>query len=84
MSAATVYLEGFPFGSLTAMLEAALAAVPPVMAPALCPLPYRSDDFALHDEPVPEDVDAYVARALALASRQITNPASGGAVRERA
>ena len=82
LAAATVYLEGFPFGSLTAMLEAALAAVPPVMAPALCPLPYRSDDFALQDEPVPEDVDAYVARALALASRQITNPASGGTVRD--
>lgn len=68
LAAADVYLEGFPFGSLTALLEAVLAGLPPVLAPAMCPLPYRSDDFSLAALPVPEDVNAYVAMACALAA----------------
>ena len=68
VAAATVYLEGFPFGSLTALLEAVLGGLPPVLAPAQCPLPYRSDDFALASVSVPEDIPAYVREARALAT----------------
>ncbi len=68
VAAATVYLEGFPFGSLTALLEAVLGGLPPVLAPAQCPLPYRSDDFALASVSVPEDIPAYVREAEALAT----------------
>lgn len=64
--AADIYLEGFPFGSLTALLEAALAGLPIVLAPAECPLPFRSDDFAL-TMAAPMNMDAYVAAAVKLA-----------------
>ena len=69
LAAADVYLEGFPFGSLTAMLEAVLAGIPPVLAPASCPLPYRSDDFALATLEIPKDSDQYVLMAAELAER---------------
>lgn len=69
LAAADVYLEGFPFGSLTAMLEAVLAGIPPVLAPASCPLPYRSDDFALATLEIPKDADQYVLMAVDLAAR---------------
>ena len=67
LAAANIYLEGFPFGSLTAMLEAVIAGLPPVLAPAQCPLPYRSDDFGLDDLSVAPDIEAYVQLATALA-----------------
>jgi hypothetical protein len=67
LAAADVYLEGFPFGSLTALLEATLAGVTPVLAPKTCPLPYRSDDFSIADLPTPEDINAYVEIATEFA-----------------
>lgn len=66
-AAATVYLEGFPFGSLTAMLEAVLAGLPPVLAPVQCPLPYRSDDFEFFDFAAPRDTEEYSRTAIFLA-----------------
>lgn len=77
LAAADVYLEGFPFGSLTALLEAALAGIPPVLAPMTCPLPFRSDDLALDDITPPEDVDEYVAQAEALANDEHARAALG-------
>lgn len=44
---ADVYIEGFPFGTTTALLEAALRAVPVVLAPASCPPPYGTDGVAI-------------------------------------
>jgi hypothetical protein len=76
-AAADVYLEGFPFGSLTALLEAVLAGIPPILAPECCPLPYRSDDFALNAVAVPKDTNQYVQMAAELGSHTtIRSPAS--------
>lgn|GEM_PF-2966230 len=47
--ASDIYIEGFPFGSTTALLEAGLQGVPVVLAPAECPPPYGSDGVALDD-----------------------------------
>lgn len=66
-AAADIYLEGFPFGSLTALLEAVQSGLPPVLAPAQVPLPYRSDDYSLADTNVPSDTSDYVSIAFALA-----------------
>lgn len=81
LAAADVYLEGFPFGSLTALLEAALFGLPPVLAPAACPLPYRSDDFGLVKVTAPENVAAYIFKAILLASDQTERQRLGQQVR---
>jgi hypothetical protein len=81
--AADIYLEGFPFGSLTALLEATLAGLPPILAPAGCPLPYRSDDFALLDLSEPKDVQEYVHMAAELAEQPAKRRHLGEQVRLR-
>lgn len=75
-AAANAYLEGFPFGSLTALLEAVLADLPPVLAPECCPLPYRSDDFCLDSLPIAKDPAAYTAMAVKLGTRVILGATS--------
>lgn len=67
-AAADVYLEGFPFGSLTALLEAALANLPCVRAPRAAPPPFTSDGSALDGLAQPDNLDAYIAEAVSLAS----------------
>jgi len=47
--ATDVYVEGFPFGTTTSLLEAGLKSIPVVLAPAQCPPPYGSDGVALDD-----------------------------------
>src|SRR5262249_13197289 len=64
--AADVYLEGFPMGSLTALLEAGLAGLPCVRAPSLSPMPILSDGVALADLDQPRDVDSFVSLVLHL------------------
>jgi len=64
---ADIYLEGFPFGSLTALLEAGLAGLPCVGAPAITPLPYRSDDIALDCMIKPSSIAEYISEATRLA-----------------
>jgi hypothetical protein len=64
--AADVYIEGFPFGSLTAMLEAAAAGLAVVRAPVPCPPPFSSDGEALKTLPQPASFDAYVATCVQL------------------
>jgi len=64
---ADIYLETFPFTSLTALLESCVYGIPCVRAPRDIPKLYRSDgpefDF-LFDPP---DLDEYVSYALKLA-----------------
>lgn len=83
-AAADVYLEGFPFGSLTALLEATLAGLMPVLAPAACPLPYRSDDFALDELKTPRNIDEYVQFAVELALDDQYRQSVGEQVRQGA
>lgn len=58
-AAADLYVEGFPFGSLTALLEAGLRGVPCVRAPSTCPAPYKSDGDAIDFLLEPTNEDAY-------------------------
>jgi hypothetical protein len=67
-AAADLYLEGFPVGSYTALLEAALAERAFVRKPLLVPvsvLPIDRGSLAAFEPPA--DADAYVAAAIALA-----------------
>lgn len=56
--AADLYVEGFPFGTTTALLEAASAGVACVLAPPNCPPPYATDGAA---------VDGVIPRQTSLA-----------------
>jgi hypothetical protein len=67
-AAADLYLEGFPIGSYTALLEVALAERAFVRKPLLAPasvLPIDRGALAAFEPPT--DPDAYVAAAIALA-----------------
>jgi len=67
-AAADLYVEGFPIGSYTALLEVALAQRPFVRKPWLAPpdvLPIDRGALAAFEPP--RDADAYVDAAIALA-----------------
>ncbi|WP_298435882.1 hypothetical protein [Geobacter sp.] len=64
--AADIYLEGFPFGSTTALLEAGVRNVPCVLAPKVCPAPFTSDGIALEVLDKPKDIPEYVKSILDL------------------
>ena len=68
--AADIYLEGFPFGSLTALLEAGLAGLASVRAPQTCPSPFVADGAALENVARPLDSNAYIDLAVRLAENQ--------------
>jgi hypothetical protein len=58
--AADLYIEGFPFGSTTALLEAGLKRIPVILAPASCPPPYGTDGVAIDDIITrPSDIEEY-------------------------
>lgn len=66
-AAADVYLEGFPFGSTTALLEAGLAGLPAVLAPGECPPPFGTDGVATDAVLVrPANIEKYISRAQEL------------------
>ena len=46
-AASDVYVEGFPFGTTTALLEACAAGLPVLLPPQMCPPPYATDGIAL-------------------------------------
>jgi hypothetical protein len=65
--AADVYIEGFPFGSTTALLEAGLSSLPAVLAPAVSPPPFGTDGIAVDSVlSRPQTVDDYVGNVLQL------------------
>ena len=76
-AAADIYLEGFPFGSLTALLEAGLSGLPCVEAPATTPLPLRSDDPALEYLLTPANAEEYILEAVRLAGDAQARSAEG-------
>jgi glycosyltransferase involved in cell wall biosynthesis len=65
-AAADMYLEGFPFGSTTALLEAGIRGLPCVLSPKTCPPPFASDGIALAVTDRPEDAKEYIVRAITL------------------
>lgn len=81
--AADIYIEGFPFGSTTALLEAGLRGIPVVPAPAVCPPPYGSDGVALdHALERPRTVEDYIARVLHLSQSAAARTDCGNVIRE--
>lgn len=65
-AAADLYLEGFPFGSTTALLEACLSGIPCVLPPKECPPPFISDGIALQCLEQPVTVSDYVKLVMRL------------------
>ncbi len=69
--AADLYIEGFPFGSTTALLEAGLRGIPVILAPASCPPPYGSDGVAIDNVILrPRDCEEYQNQVLLLAGNR--------------
>jgi hypothetical protein len=64
--AADVYLEGFPLGSLTSLLEAGQSGLPCVRAPADSAPPFSSDSLSLDGFPQPENVKDYIRTVVSL------------------
>lgn len=67
-SAADIYIEGFPFGSLTALLDARQVGCPCVLSPLPVRPPYSSDSPGLADICQPESTVEYVNRVCSLVS----------------
>jgi hypothetical protein len=84
---ADIYLEGFPFGSNAAFLEACIEGIPCVPAPRVCPPLLGSDGVAPSQLERPADVSAYVKRAIELIAdkdeRRRCGPSMATTIRER-
>ncbi len=81
--ATDVYIEGFPFGTTTALLEAGLKGIPVVLAPVQCPPPYGSDGVAL-DATVtrPRSVEEYKTKIVQLSNDRAKRSLEGGKLRD--
>jgi glycosyltransferase involved in cell wall biosynthesis len=83
-AAADVYLESFPFGSQTALLEAALSGLPVVPAYApLFPLLVANDDAIQDLIPNPNSEQEYVDQVDLLIQHPEQQVGLGAALRER-
>jgi hypothetical protein len=80
--AADIYLEGFPAGSVTALLEAGEAGLPCVRAPSEVVPPYCTDDPATDHIPQPADAEDYVRMAVSLARDPLSWEAAGRKLRD--
>jgi glycosyltransferase involved in cell wall biosynthesis len=83
-AAADIYLEGFPFGSQTALLESSLAGIPPVtaFAPPL-ELVVTNDDAIADLITNPRDEDEYIDRVSELVGDTEKRRSLGSALRDR-
>lgn len=77
---ADLYLEGFPLGSLTALLEAGQVGLMCVRAPS--PLPFCSDSVSLDSVPQAADLKDYVVTAVALIKNAAARIAGGTKLRQ--
>jgi len=81
--ASDVYIEGFPFGSTTALLEAGLQGLPVVLAPAECPPPYGSDGVALDDTlERPASLEQYELQVVRLCRNPVERTSIGLGLRK--
>jgi hypothetical protein len=84
---ADIYLEGFPFGSNGAFLEACMDGIPCVRAPRVCLPLVSSDGVAPGELDQPANMAAYVKRAIELITdkgeRQRCGESLAKSVRER-
>jgi hypothetical protein len=84
---ADIYLEGFPFGSNAAFLEACMDEIPCIRAPRVCLPLVGSDGVAPEQLEQPADISAYVKRAIELIDdkdeRRRCGKSLARAVRER-
>lgn len=78
--AADIYLEGFPVGSPTALLEVGLLSIPCVRAPRTVPPPFAADGIALSGVRQPVDVADYVRAAIALVQHEGERRLQGSAL----
>lgn len=78
--AADIYLEGFPVGSPTALLETGLLGIPCVRAPRDIPPPFSADGLALSGVRQPVDVADYVRAASALVQNEGERRRQGSAL----
>lgn len=82
--AADVYLESFPFGSTTALLEAALSGLPVVPAYApLSPLLVGTVDAITHLVPNPRNEQEYIERVMSLIAQPSQREQLGHTLRNR-
>lgn len=84
LAAADIYLESFPYGSQTALLEAGLAGLPivPAYAP-LFPLLVANDDSLLDILPNPKNEQEYISNAAELIRNPSLRHARGKVLRDR-
>jgi glycosyltransferase involved in cell wall biosynthesis len=83
-TAADIYLESFPFGSQTALLEAALSGLPVVSAYApLFPLLVANDDALMDILRNPKNEQEYIKRVGLLICEPEQRQALGDALRKR-
>ena len=82
LQAADLYIEGFPFGSTTALLEAGLSGLPVVLSPAECPPPFGSDGVAIdHVLERASSVSDYQKKVVALGQDAALRERLGSVVR---
>ncbi|HYG36064.1 MAG TPA: hypothetical protein VEC99_14840 [Clostridia bacterium] len=81
--ASDIYIEGFPFGTTTSLLEAGLRGIPVVLSPEQCPPPYGTDGVALDElGERPATMEAYAAQVIRLARNPEERIACGERARE--